>query len=243
MDRIRRRLEPEKQVATATVNVHPLDPAMPWDFRFKEAAADTKFWDEDLHACSTSRTSRASTSSRTRATAWCWTAAPGPWHRTATPCSTTKQDRGGAEGPRRQRQPRRQVERQEFLAVLWPVFQQRQEQGQGEASRRKVQGRRVWPRHLLELEPRPVGLLRRLRRGTVARVRVVPQRQAQELPVPVQAPGLDARCHVKPGLGRRRWFVVRSHPPRTGACRPGEVEMIGRNRLAALYTSCSSQQR
>ena len=50
MERIHRRLEPEKQVATATVNVHPLDPAMPWDLRFKEAAADTKFWDEDLHA-------------------------------------------------------------------------------------------------------------------------------------------------------------------------------------------------
>ena len=50
MERIRRRLEFEKQVATATVNVHPLDPAMPWDLRLKEAAADTKFWDEDLHA-------------------------------------------------------------------------------------------------------------------------------------------------------------------------------------------------
>ena len=43
MERIRRRLELEKQVAAATGNVHPLDKAMPWDLCFKEAASDTKF--------------------------------------------------------------------------------------------------------------------------------------------------------------------------------------------------------
>ena len=50
MERIRRRLELEKTIATAGGSTHPLDAAIPWDLCFKEAASDTRYWDEELHA-------------------------------------------------------------------------------------------------------------------------------------------------------------------------------------------------
>ena len=50
MERIRRRLELEKQAAIAAGATHPLDDKIPWDLCFKEAAGDTKFWDEEIHA-------------------------------------------------------------------------------------------------------------------------------------------------------------------------------------------------
>ncbi len=48
MERIRRRVELEKQIAVSTGAVHSLNTSMPWDL-CKEAASDTKFWDEELH--------------------------------------------------------------------------------------------------------------------------------------------------------------------------------------------------
>ena len=50
MERIRRRVELEKQIAVSGGAVHSLDTSMPCDLCFKEAASDTKFWDEELHA-------------------------------------------------------------------------------------------------------------------------------------------------------------------------------------------------
>ena len=50
MERIRRRLELEKQTATAAGSTHPLDDTVPWDLCFKEAAGDARYWDEELHA-------------------------------------------------------------------------------------------------------------------------------------------------------------------------------------------------
>jgi hypothetical protein len=50
MERIRRRLELEKQTATAAGSTHPLDDTVPWDLCFEEAAGDARYWDEELHA-------------------------------------------------------------------------------------------------------------------------------------------------------------------------------------------------
>ena len=47
-DRLRRRAETEHGAATARGDPHPLDPVRPWDLVFKLAAADDKFWGEEL---------------------------------------------------------------------------------------------------------------------------------------------------------------------------------------------------
>ena len=48
LDRLRRRLETERAVAVAEGRPHPLDPAKPWDYVFKAAAADDTFWNAEL---------------------------------------------------------------------------------------------------------------------------------------------------------------------------------------------------
>ena len=48
MERIRRKCEEERAAAVAAGGTHPLDPLMPWDFCFKVAAQDRKFWEEEL---------------------------------------------------------------------------------------------------------------------------------------------------------------------------------------------------
>lgn len=48
MERIRRQAEEERNAATAAGQPHPMDPRMPWDYCFKIAAQDRRFWDEEL---------------------------------------------------------------------------------------------------------------------------------------------------------------------------------------------------
>ena len=48
MERIRRREEGARSHALASGSTHAFDPPMPWDYCFKAAAMDKKFWDAEL---------------------------------------------------------------------------------------------------------------------------------------------------------------------------------------------------